>query len=194
MLAIYGAGGFALQIMDLIDAVAETGEEVCFVDDRLTGDLFGIPVRAFDEVREASFAIAVSNPTRRREIAARIERPRPLHASTSITSPHSRVGDGSILCHHTIIEAGAIIGAHFHGNIYSYVAHESVIGDFVTFAPRVNCNGAVRIGDGAYIGTGAFLKQGISIGAGAIVGMGAVVLGDVPAGATVVGNPGRIRL
>jgi acetyltransferase-like isoleucine patch superfamily enzyme len=50
----------------------------------------------------------------------------------------------------------------------------------------------VTIGDGAYVGTGAVLKQGVSIGAGATVGMGSVVIQDVPAGATVVGNPARI--
>lgn len=71
-----------------------------------------------------------------------------------------------------------------------------MIGDCVTFAPRVSCNGNVVIGDGAYIGTGAVIKQGtpdrpLRIGAGAVVGMGAVVTRDVAPGMTVVGNPAR---
>jgi acetyltransferase-like isoleucine patch superfamily enzyme len=95
-----------------------------------------------------------------------------------------------------MVTASARIGRQFQCNIYSYVAHDCVFGDFVTFAPRVCCNGNVHIGDGAYIGTGAVLKQGTSakplvIGRGAVVGMGAVVTKDVPDGAIVVGNPAR---
>ncbi len=71
-----------------------------------------------------------------------------------------------------------------------------MVGDFVTFAPGVHCNGNVVIEDHAYIGTGAILKQGqpgkpLVIGRGAVVGMGAVVTKSVAAGATVVGNPAR---
>jgi acetyltransferase-like isoleucine patch superfamily enzyme len=71
-----------------------------------------------------------------------------------------------------------------------------VIGDFVTFAPGVKCNGNVVIEDHAYIGAGAVIKQGVPgvplvIGRGAVVGMGAVVTNSVPAGTTVVGNPAR---
>ena len=45
---------------------------------------------------------------------------------------------------------------------------------------------------GASIGAGAVIRCGVTIGEWAMVGCGAVVLNDVPAGATVVGNPARI--
>ena len=71
-----------------------------------------------------------------------------------------------------------------------------LIGDYVTFAPRVSCNGNVVVEDYAYIGTGAVLKQGskskpLVIGKGATVGMGAVVTKDVPPNTVVVGNPAK---
>ena len=81
-------------------------------------------------------------------------------------------------------------------NIYSYVAHDCVIGDFVTFAPGVKCNGNVHIQDNVYVGTGAIIKQGkpgkpIVIESGAVIGMGAVVTKSVSAGETVIGNPAK---
>ncbi len=51
----------------------------------------------------------------------------------------------------------------------------------------------VTIGNDVWIGGSAIILGGVSIGDGAIVGAGAVVTRDVPAGATVVGNPAKAR-
>ena len=107
-----------------------------------------------------------------------------------------QVGQGAVLSPFVTLTSNIRIGEHFHANLYSYVEHDCVIGDFVTFAPGVKCNGNVVIEDHAYIGTGAVIKQGVPgaplvIGRGAVVGMGAVVTKSVPAGTTVVGIPAR---
>ena len=101
-----------------------------------------------------------------------------------------------ILCPFTTITSNTKIGKGFHANIYSYVAHDCIIGDYVTFAPSVKCNGNVHIEEHAYIGTGAIIKQGtpekpIVIGKGAVVGMGAVVTKSVKPGDVVFGVQSR---
>ena len=120
-----------------------------------------------------------------------------ITAATALDLGPNVLGEGAILCPFTILTANAKIGKYFHANLYSYVAHDCIIGDYVTFAPGVHCNGNVIIEDYAYIGTGAVIKQGtpekpLIIGKGAIVGMGAVVTKNVAAFETVVGNPAQL--
>jgi acetyltransferase-like isoleucine patch superfamily enzyme len=45
---------------------------------------------------------------------------------------------------------------------------------------------------GASIGSGVTLLGGVTVGEKALVGAGSVVTRDVPAGATVAGNPARV--
>jgi len=51
----------------------------------------------------------------------------------------------------------------------------------------------ITIGEYAFIGAAAILLPGIIIGNRAIIGAGAIVTKDVPDGATVMGNPARLR-
>lgn len=51
----------------------------------------------------------------------------------------------------------------------------------------------VGIGANVWIGGGALILPGVTIGDDAIVGAGSVVSRNVPAGATVMGNPARSR-
>jgi maltose O-acetyltransferase len=51
----------------------------------------------------------------------------------------------------------------------------------------------ILIGRNVWIGGGAIILPGITVGDNAVIGAGAVVTRDVPADATVVGNPARQR-
>lgn len=64
--------------------------------------------------------------------------------------------------------------------------------------PKVRAEGLefgrpISIGANVWIGGGALILPGVSIGDDAVIGAGAVVTRDVPAGATAVGNPARVR-
>lgn len=205
--AIFGAGGFGREVAPLVRGAENAHADVVFVSNDPTEAgtaLNGMNVISFEELispshRHRHVAVAVADPAVRRRIVQRCLEQKlafmQLRAPTLRVYDEVEIGPGAILCDNTIITSNVRIGAHFHCNIYSYVAHDCVIGDFVTFAPRVNCNGNVVIEDDVYVGTGAFIKQGIAkplvIGRGAVIGMGAVVTKDVPPGAVIVGNPGR---
>jgi len=51
----------------------------------------------------------------------------------------------------------------------------------------------ISIGQNVWIGGGVIILPGVTIGDDAIIGAGSVVTRDVPGGATVAGNPARLR-
>jgi len=209
-LAIYGAGGFGREILPIVrDHMARHSDRslrdanLVFVDDRIDRqEIAGVPVVSLDELAAGDgFILAIGTGATREILSKRCEErdliPQSVFHDSFRHGPDTTIGEGAVFCFHSVVTASATIGRYFHCNMFSYVTHDCVVGDFVTFAPNVSCNGNVHIGDHAYIGTGAIIRNGtaekpLKIGAGAIVGMGAVVARDVPPGATVVGNPARI--
>jgi sugar O-acyltransferase (sialic acid O-acetyltransferase NeuD family) len=211
---LYGAGGFARGVMPILSnffskttqANTEASHQIYFVETSpKVKEINGYPLiseKDFLELEcsERFFNIAIADSKIREKIANELasKGAKPM----SVQSPHSiiydcnEIGEGSILCANTMITSNVKIGKFFHSNIYSYVEHDCIIGDYVTFAPNVHCNGNIHIHNHAYIGAGAIIKQGSSsnpliIGEGAIIGMGAVVTKNVPPFTTVIGNPAK---
>jgi sugar O-acyltransferase (sialic acid O-acetyltransferase NeuD family) len=210
--AIYGASGCGRGVMPLAAAMLQ-GEcggpadgELVFVDDapqaRIVNERRVLTYREFlDEPAAARHVcLAIADSRIRARLAERCRQDGiasfAVKAGNVIVMDQVSLGEGAILSPFVTLTSNIRIGRHFHCNLYSYVEHDCVIGDFVTFGPGVHCNGNVHIEDHAYLGAGCVLKQGtpdapLIIGAGAIVGMGAVVTRSVAPGTTVVGNPAR---
>jgi len=213
LFGLFGSGGFGREVMPLARSctamLAKGDFELVFVQDRVSeAESFcnGYRVISTEDFTAVNadrkfFNVAVADGKTRESVAERLMRsgaePFTISAGQTVVLDGNLIGEGAILCSFTTITSNARIGRFFHANIYSYVAHDCRIGDFVTFAPSVHCNGNVVIEDFAYLGTGALIKQGVEngplvIGKGAIVGMGAVVTKSVEPFTTVVGNPARV--
>ena len=199
---IYGVGGCGRGILPIAreQLRARSNARLVFVDDAVSGRLVNghdvLTFGAFMETPadERKIAVAIGSSRERQAVAERCYAAGAeffeVRAANAIQMDDVRIGVGALISPFVTFTSNIRIGDHFHANLYSYVEHDCVIGDFVTFAPGVRCNGNVHIGDHAYIGAGAVIRQG-NPGEPLRIGMGAVVTGDVPAGATVVGNPAR---
>lgn len=107
----------------------------------------------------------------------------------AILSGRVRVGDGSIICAHTIITVDVTIGEHTILNLDCTVGHDAVLHDFVTLYPSVNVSGITELGECVEMGTGSQIIQVKKIGEDTIIGAGSVVVKEIPANCTAVGVP-----
>lgn len=209
---LFGAGGFGREVMPYVKRsvcrslqILDNQLDIYFVetDSPRQTEVNGYPLISIQDFinLEGSryFNVAVGNGHSRHSIEEAVGNSAKLLsicAEQVIHLDNNSIGEGAVFCPNTMVTSNVSIGRMFQANIYSYVAHDCKIGNYVTFAPGVRCNGRVHIGDYAYIGTNAIIKQGtidnpLYIGRGATIGMGAVVTKDVADGAVVVGNPAR---
>lgn len=111
----------------------------------------------------------------------------------AIVDETATIAEGTVVFAGAIINPLARIGRHVVINTGAIIEHLAVIEDFAVISPGATLCGGVRIGRGSFVGAGATIITDVKVGPDAIIAAGAVVLKDVPPGATVMGNPGRIR-
>lgn len=190
---LYGASGHG-------KVIAEIAEESkifvsAFIDlDKRKSNLLEYEV--IHEIPQSAIEVVISigNNTIRKKIVSENDNffyKILVHPKTYI-SRRSQLKEGTVVMAGVSINSDVVIGKHCIVNTNSSIDHDCLIEDFVHISPNATLAGNVSVGEGTNIGTGSSVIQGINIGKWCTIGAGAVIINDVPDGATVVGNPGKI--
>lgn len=206
-LIIFGASGFGREVawaVERINKASPTWNLIGFMDDN--DDIQGKEINGYrvlgktadaNKYPDAYFVCAVGASKVREKIVENLMAVNHDIKFGTIIDPTVeisdlvKIGEGSIICAHTIITVNIEIGSHVIINLDCTVGHDAVLQDFVTLYPSVNVSGITEIGHAVEMGTGVQIIQGKKVGEYSIVGAGAIVVKDIPANCTAVGSPAK---
>lgn len=206
-LIIFGASGFGREVawlVERINAVNPTWNMLGFMDD--SDDIQDSKINGYKvlgksedvgEYPEASFVCAIGSSKVREKVVLNMKAINPEIKFGTLIDPSAEIsnlveiGEGTIICAHTIITVNISIGSHVIINLDCTIGHDAKIKDFVTLYPSVNVSGITEIGRAVELGTGMQIIQGKTVGDYSVVGAGAVVIKDIPSNCTAVGSPAR---
>lgn len=202
-LLIVGAGGFGREVLGYVEDDNPLFAFKGFLDDRedilantpRDRGVIGSPLTYVPEDTDV-FMAAVGDPQARFKFTQNLREIHHVDFATVIhpqanVSRHARLGNGCIIAPRVGISVDTQIGDFTCIQEYAVIGHDTVIGSWCQINSHCTIAGGAKIGNFVTIHPNSVITSGAVIGDGAIVASGSVVIGRIPPGTTVLGNPAR---
>lgn len=203
-LILMGAGSFGRELINWAFDAAEQGGAALsgYLDANmhaLDKEVYALPwLGTFDDYQPQEgdrLVLAIADPVLKQALVekmlakgarfARLIHPTAVVARTAI------LGEGVVLCPHSLVSADARVGDFVAVNAMSSVGHDVVVGDYSTLSGHVDLTGFVQVGEACFFGTGAKVLPKVKIGARAKIGAGATIMRTVPENAVMYVPPAK---
>jgi sugar O-acyltransferase (sialic acid O-acetyltransferase NeuD family) len=201
---ILGAGGFASEIIDTIEELNKTNEEINvmgFVYENASPGVgpYGFPILGdFDyleklDLSEIFFICAVGTPELKKQLVDRVKLMRGkfltiIHPRAYV-SKGTKIGEGCIIQSHCIlVGVDVVLGDFVIFNDNVAIGHAAKIGNYTHINPNVNISGEAELGAMVFVGVKATILKA-KIGDGAVIGACALITKDVPPNVMAKGIP-----
>ena len=200
---IVGTGGFAREVLFLLDDLGRFGDVKAFLEpasiweERFKeSEIMEKKVLPMSDYRpsKGQVIIGVADAKIRKlsteQLPVGTDYLTVVHPSACV-SRWCKIGEGSVITAGCIVTTQVDLGVHCHLNLGTTIGHDTKVKSFFTTAPAVNISGVCNIHESVYFGTGAATRQGINICSDVTIGMGAMVVKDITEAGTYVGIPAK---
>ena len=202
---VLGAGGHAIEILDVLLAKGYGGN-IIFFDDTQKGptNILGkyLVLDSFLSLErqmasDQHFVIGVGDPQLRFTFYNKVRSIGGVHCGLRsdkalVSSNVGNVADADIFpfC---FVGPKVNIGTGSLINARASLHHETEVGNFTVISPSATVLGSAIIGDFCFIGAGAVILPKIKVGSHVVVGAGSIVTKNIPDNAIVFGVPGEVK-
>ena len=205
-LILVGGGGHCKSVIDVAESAGYNILGILDIPDEIGKSVLGYKVIGTDEdipyyVDKAEFIVTVGfikTPAIRTRIYNRIKevggKLATIIASTARVSRYATLGEGTVVMHQTIVNAGAKVGVNCIINTFCNIEHDAIIGDQCHISTGTMVNGDCRVGEGVFIGSQSVLVNGITVGDDIVIGAGSVVRKSISVRGIYAGNPAILKV
>jgi sugar O-acyltransferase (sialic acid O-acetyltransferase NeuD family) len=195
-LVIFGGGGHAKAIMDMIKQLSNYAIAGILDDDELRKGkkILGIPVLGtrvlLPTLIKQGVNLAANGVGGIIDIGVRVKIfellegagfkfPALIHPRSTV-EPSATIGEGIQIFANAYVGSEAILHPRCMVNTNAVISHDCDIGSYTHIAPGALLAGHVQVGERTLVGMGVTTIIGVHIGSGVRIGNGAIVLADVP--------------
>ena len=204
---IFGAGSLGLAALDIFQRNNVVVYGLLDDDKALHGQEFGA-VTVLGDTDDDGFLkligpktesfVAIGDARVRRKLVKLLNERRktqPVNAihDTAVISALATIGHGNLFAARAVVNPLATVGQHCLVLAGAILDTRATLADYVLVGPGAIINAGVVLEEGVYVGTGAVVIAGVTVGKNARIGAGSVVVENIPANATVFGNPATAR-
>ncbi len=205
-LILVGGGGHCKSVIDVAESAGYTIKGILDLPEKVGEKILGYPIIGTDKdisdfVHEVLFLVTVGqikNASLRINLHQKIVNAggklATVVAATAHVSKYAKIGEGTVVMHHAVVNADTSIGRGCIINTFANIEHDAKIGDYCHISTGAIVNGNCIVGSETFLGSQSVMINGIKITDGCVVGAGSLVRTNLMQKGVYYGNPATLKI
>lgn len=197
MIYIFGSGGRAKLIKEVLLRLKKKNKQIIFIDDNKKGFKDSKYLLKNYNKKNDSLFIGISDPQIQKSKYYYFKKKLKKIDNKALIDPDAIIKSDVKIGNNTIILENSCVGPNVRlsNNVFigagCIINHDCIVEKYTTIGHGSNIAGNVKINENCMLGISTVIKQNITIKKNAVVGCGSIVVKDCKENSTYLGNPAK---